>query len=96
MLITLDFHEINPKISLDELISIESETFFEDAMDRRGFNAETKFKAGVLSGRKMFVCQAEFLDQVLKVDYAGAINIQRRKEMLRKQTLGNISKHEEK
>ena len=80
LLITLDFHEINPKISLDELISIESETFFEDAMDRRGFNAETKFKAGVLSGRKMFVCQAEFLDQVLKVDYAGAINIQRRKE----------------
>ena len=80
LLITLDFHEINPKISLDELISIESETFFEDAMDRRGFNAKTKFKAGVLSGRKMFLCQAEFLDEVLKVDYAEMINTQRRKD----------------
>lgn len=80
LLITLDFHKINPKLSLDELISIESETFFEDAMDRRGFNAKTKFRAGVLSGRKMFLCQAEFLDKVLKVDYAEAINTQRIKE----------------
>jgi len=80
LLITLDFHEINPKVTLPELISIESETFFEDGMDRRGFNAKTKFKSGVLSGRKMFLCQAEFLDKVLKVDYAEAINTQRRKE----------------
>ena len=80
LLITLDFHEINPKATLDELINIESETFFEDAMDRRGFNAKTKFRAGVLSGRKMFLCQAEFLDKVLKVDYAEAINTQRRKD----------------
>jgi len=80
LLITLDFHNINPEVTIPELISIESETFFEDAVDRRGFDAPTKFRAGVLSARKMFVAQAEFLDTKLKVDYADAINYQRKND----------------
>jgi len=79
LLITLDFHKNDPEISIDELIAIEAETFAEDSMDRRGFNADTKFRSGYLSKRKSYVVQGEFLDNTLEVDFAQVINTERRK-----------------
>ena len=46
LLITLDFHEINSSVDDDTLIAIESETFYEDAADRRGMGQEVKFRSG--------------------------------------------------
>lgn len=80
LLITLDFHKNNPTASIDDLITIESETFVEDAMDRRGFDSPTKFRAGYIARRKPFVVQFEFLDKDLKVDYANVVNTERCKQ----------------
>lgn len=94
LLITLDFHENNPNISVDELIAIESETFTEDATDRRGFNADTKFRSGYLANRKSFVVQGEFLDKELEVDFADVINTKRRKQgkKVHKYSLSSLAK----
>jgi len=80
LLITLDFHKNNPTAITDDLIRIESETFVEDAMDRRGFDSQTKFRAGYMAKRKSFVVQFEFLDKHLEVDYANVVNTERCKQ----------------
>ena len=72
--ITLDFHEPDNTISADTLRQIEAETFMEDAVDRRNFDASVKFRTGYISGRSQNVAQVEFLDKVLDVDFAKVVS----------------------
>ena len=52
---------------------MESETFMEDAVDRRGFAQDVKFRAGYVAGRKEMLAKVGFLDEELDVDYAGIV-----------------------
>jgi len=75
--ITLDFHE--PKYQPSEnLRQIESETFTEDAVDRRNFVATQKFRGAYLAKRKPEIALADFLDE-MDVDYANVISKVRKK-----------------
>lgn len=71
--ITLDFHDVDPSMKSVDYIKMESETFMEDAVDRRGFAQDVKFRAGYVAGRKEMIAKVGFLDEELDVDYAGIV-----------------------
>ena len=75
--VTLDFHNPDPKLTVDEMIAIEAETFTEDAVDRRGFTQKTKFGAGYIADREKFRRLKNWVDTKLEVDYANVINTER-------------------
>lgn len=72
--ITLDFHDVDPSMKSIDYIKMESETFMEDAVDRRGFAQDVKFRAGYVAGRKEMLAKVGFLDEDLDVDYAGIVS----------------------
>ena len=77
VLVAVDFHELN--LSNAQMLQIEAETFVEDAKDRRGHDPVTSFRSGYLAKRKQFVAQKHFLENILKVDFGGIINSERRR-----------------
>ena len=77
--ITLDFHNVNSSMKPEDYIKIESETFMEDAVDRRGFAQDVKFRAGYVGERPEMIAKVNFLDEVLDVDYAGIVSKLRKK-----------------
>ena len=72
--ITLDFHDVDPSMKSIDYIKMESETFMEDAVDRRGFAQDVKFRAGYVAERKEMIAKVAFLDEDLDVDYAGIVS----------------------
>ena len=72
----IDFHELN--LTPAQMLELESETFVEDAKDRRGHDPVTSFRSGYLAKRRQFVAQKHYLENVLKVDFGGVINAERR------------------
>jgi|TARA_B100001059_G_C17781451_1_gene554462 hypothetical protein len=76
VLVAIDFHELN--LTPAQMLELESETFVEDAKDRRGHDPVTSFRSGYLAKRRQFVAQKHYLENVLKVDFGGVINAERR------------------
>ena len=74
--ITLDFHECDPTLSESEMRAIEAETFTEDAVDRRGFDQETKFRAGYIANRPKQLAQYGWLNEQ-NVDFGGVVTKER-------------------
>lgn len=75
--VTLDFHDVNANMSIDDIIAIEAEIFTEDGIDRRGLDQKTRFRAGYTAKRKKQVAQKEWIDKNLKVDFGNVINSER-------------------
>ena len=73
LVITLDFHELNPDLDITAMHAIESETFVEDATDRRSFDPQTKFRAGFIAGRLKQVGLKDYLDSQ-NIDFAEVIS----------------------
>jgi len=74
--ITLDFHECDPKLTDDDMRAIEASTFTEDAVHRRGFDPETKFRAGYVGNEIPQLAQYGWLDGV-NIDFAGVVTKER-------------------
>ena len=70
--ITLDFHECYPTLSESEMREIEAETFYEDAVDRRGFDQETRFRAGYSASRPKQLAQYSWLKEQ-NIDFGGVV-----------------------
>ena len=74
--ITLDFHKCDPKLTDDDMRTIEASTFTEDAVHRRGFDPETKFRAGYVGNEIPQLSQYAWLYSQ-KIDFAGVVTKER-------------------
>jgi len=70
--ITLDFHECYPTLSELEMRETEAEIFYEDAVDRRGFDQETRFRAGYSANRPKQLAQYGWLNEQ-NIDFGGVV-----------------------
>ena len=77
VLVAIDFHK--PGITNTKMLKDEAENFVEDAKDRRGHDPVTSFRSGYLAERIQFICQKQFFEDVLQVDFGGVINAERKK-----------------
>ena len=91
--ITLDFHECNPDLTNDEMRAIEASIFTEDAVHRRGFDPETKFRAGYIGNETPQLAQYAWLDRQ-NIDFAGVVTKERlaKGETPPKYSLSSLSK----
>ena len=91
--ITLDFHECDPTLTHGDMRAIEASTFTEDAVHRRGFDPETKFRAGYVGNEIPQLAQYGWLDDQ-NIDFAGVVAKERLAagKTLPKYSLSSLSK----
>lgn len=76
LVVVLHFHNVDPSMTVEDMIRVEAFNFNQDAVDRRGFDAKTKFRSGFLAEKTNCKAQAEFLDKN-NIDFGGVVTASR-------------------